>query len=66
MSKVPCKNCIIFAMCNGLIKDDVTMLAHDKDCSLLLDYLKGADGDNMRYNSMVVNKARKVFGLREI
>ncbi len=68
MADVPCKECIVFAMCKSLIGTsryyDVSTLAQNKGCSLLIDYL---DFDcNRGYNSIVINKARALFGLSPV
>ncbi len=61
-NEVPCKNCITFAICNSLIGtppyQDVTNLAQNKGCSLLIDYISSSF-----VRKALVDKARAVFGL---
>ncbi len=68
MDDVPCKDCITFAICNSLIGTsryyDVTTLAQNKDCSILLDYIDPQC--NRGSNRVVLNKARAVFGLSPV
>lgn len=60
MTDVPCKNCIVLAICKSLIGtfpfEDVTNLARSKDCSLLLEYIDSNSLDT-------IDNARRFFGL---
>ncbi len=68
MSDVPCKDCIVLPICKSLIGTgryyDVSALAHNKNCSLLLDYI---DSHWTRgSNRVLINKARVFFGLSPV
>ncbi len=62
MNKVPCEDCVTFAICNSLIGTskykDVTNLARNKRCSLLMDYI-----DHKFGRKALVDEARAIFGL---
>ncbi len=62
MNKVPCEDCVTFAICNSLIGTskykDVTNLARNKGCSLLIDYISSKFG-----RKVLVDEARAIFGL---
>jgi hypothetical protein len=68
MDKVPCEDCVVFAICISLIGTypyyDINALALNRDCSILNDYI------NPRYKSgadiVALNKARKLFGLKPV
>ena len=61
MSKVPCKDCITFAICNAYVKEmeNVRPLMTRRQCALLLEYTEG----NKYVEGRIIDNIRFVFGL---
>ncbi len=62
MTKVPCKDCITFAICNAYVKEmknNVRPLLTQKHCALLLEYTKG----NKYAEGGIIDAIRFEFGL---
>lgn len=63
--KCPCEQCISFAICNAQINSmnipDVTRHSIERNCEILMEYIKA---DTRHDNGPLVDKTRKLFGLR--
>ena len=69
--KVPCEQCISFAICNVQIKEmkepDVTQFSMKMNCDNLKGYIRlGVKGDHATYNRVEIANARKLFGLGRV
>ena len=69
--KCPCEECISFAICNSIIRDqqvpDVSQFSLDRNCEQLKEFVgMGLPIPNRELFREYINNARKVFGLEEL
>ena len=70
--KIPCKECISFAICNAKIKQmitpDVTRFSMARECDALQSFLRLDKSDSEHYieNKLEIGYARKFFRLPKL
>ena len=70
--KIPCEECISYAICNVQIKQmkvpDVTRFSLNKGCDRLQKFIRlyEKDGQHSVFNSREISETRKFFKLSEL